>query len=72
MSGLELCRELRGGIANRGLYLMMLSASDRPEDLDLSRAAGADAYVRTSAQTKEIIARMATARHITQLQGWPQ
>jgi CheY-like chemotaxis protein len=65
MSGLELCRELRGAVANRDLYVMMLSGSDQPEDLDLSRAAGADTYVLKGAPKEEIITRMAAARHIT-------
>jgi PAS domain S-box-containing protein len=66
MSGLELCRELRVG-ENRDLYVMILSACDRPEDVDLSRAAGADEHVLKSAPNEEIIARMAAAQHIAQL-----
>lgn len=69
MSGLELCRELRVGIENRDLYVMMLSASDRPEDVDLSRAAGADAYLLKSAPNAEIIARMAAGLQIAQLRS---
>jgi len=64
MSGLELCRELRAGVENRDLYVMMLTMSDRPEHVDLSRAAGADAYLLKSAPNEEIIARMAAARRI--------
>ena len=44
-SGLDLCRELRVGIDNCDLYVITMSASDRPEDMDLGREAGADAYV---------------------------
>jgi PAS domain S-box-containing protein len=66
MSGLELCRELRVAIEYRDLYVMMLTMSDRPQDGDLCRAAGADAYVLKSAPNEEIIARMTTARHVKQ------
>jgi CheY-like chemotaxis protein len=62
MSGLDLCRELRVGRENRDLYVMMRTITDRPQDADLCRAAGADAFVLKSASNEEIIARMATAR----------
>jgi PAS domain S-box-containing protein len=66
MSGLGLCRELRAGIENRDLYVMMLTVSDGQQDVDLCRAAGADAYILKSAPNEEFIARIADARHITQ------
>ena len=58
--------ELRVAIANRDLYVMIMSSSDRPEDMDLSREAGADAYVFKNAPGGEIIRHMAAARHIAQ------
>jgi CheY-like chemotaxis protein len=64
MSGLELCRELRVGTENRDLYVMILTMSDRQHDVDLCRAAGADAYVLKSAPNEEIIACMAAARDV--------
>jgi CheY-like chemotaxis protein/HPt (histidine-containing phosphotransfer) domain-containing protein len=66
MSGLELCRELRADTANRDLYVIVLTMSDRQEDEDLCRAAGADAYVLKSAPNEEVIACMAAAQRITQ------
>jgi len=48
-----------------------MSANDRPEDVDLSREAGADAYVIKSAPNAEIIACMALAQHMTQQRGKP-
>jgi two-component system phosphate regulon response regulator PhoB len=69
MSGLELCRELRAGAANRDLFVMMLSMSDRQQDVDLCRVAGADDYILKSASNEEIITRVAHARHITQLRS---
>jgi PAS domain S-box-containing protein len=68
MSGLELCRELRVG-GNRDLYVMVLSASDRQQDMDLSHEAGADAYVIKSAANEGIIECMAAARRIVQLRS---
>ena len=65
-SGLDLCRELRVGIDNCDLYVITMSASDRPEDMDLGREAGADAYVFKNAPSEEIIRHMAAARHIAQ------
>jgi PAS domain S-box-containing protein len=72
MSGLELCRELRTGIENRDLYVILLTASDRPEDAELGRAAGADEYILKSAPNTAIIARIAAAQHITQQRSSPR
>jgi PAS domain S-box-containing protein len=58
MSGLELCRKLRMGGQNRDLYVMILTMSDRQQDMDLCRAAGADDYLVKSAPSEEIIAHM--------------
>jgi PAS domain S-box-containing protein len=69
MSGLELCRELRVSIEHRDLYVVLLTTSDQPRDVDLCREAGADVYVLKSAANEEIIACMATARHVTQLRS---
>jgi signal transduction histidine kinase/CheY-like chemotaxis protein len=66
MSGLELCRKLRVNSENRDVYVMVLSVNDRPEDIDSSRAAGADIYVLKSAANEEIMECLAAARHITQ------
>jgi signal transduction histidine kinase/DNA-binding response OmpR family regulator len=62
MSGLELCRELRAGVGNRDLYVMMLTMCDGQQDADLCRGAGADAYVLKNATAEKIVARMAVAR----------
>jgi CheY-like chemotaxis protein len=72
MSGLDLCRELRLSIENRDLYVMMLTASDQQQDMNLCREAGADAYVLKGAPNEEFITRMAAARHITQLRFSPR
>jgi PAS domain S-box-containing protein len=69
MSGLELCREVRASIENRALYLIVLTMSDRQQDEDLCRAAGADSYVLKSAANEVIIACIAEAQSITQLRS---
>jgi len=68
MSGLELCRELRVG-GDRDLYVMVLSASDRQQDMDLFHEAGADAYIIKSAANQEIVECMAAARDIAWLRS---
>jgi CheY-like chemotaxis protein len=67
MSGLELCRELRVDGENHDLYVLMLTMGDRSQDVDLCRAAGADAYVLKSAPNEDILAHLAVARHGVQL-----
>jgi PAS domain S-box-containing protein len=66
MSGLDLCRELRLGIATRDLYLMILTASDRPEDVESCSAAGADGCIVKGTANEEIVARVAVGRQIRQ------
>jgi len=41
---------------------MMLSISDRPQDVDMCLAAGANAYVLKSAPNEEVIAHLAAVR----------
>jgi CheY-like chemotaxis protein len=69
MSGLELCRRMRMGTLTRDLYVMILTMSDRQQDMDLCRAAGADDYLLKSAPNEEIITHMAAARQIRQLRS---
>jgi two-component system, OmpR family, phosphate regulon response regulator PhoB len=45
MSGLEVCRELRGRPGTAAVPIIMLTARSRPEDVEQAYAAGATDYV---------------------------
>ena len=45
MSGLEVIRVLRGDPDTAGIHIIMLTARDQQEDIELGLAAGADAYL---------------------------
>jgi two-component system phosphate regulon response regulator PhoB len=45
MSGLEVCRELRGRAGTAAVPIIMLTARSRPEDVEQAYAAGATDYV---------------------------
>jgi len=45
MSGLEVIKVLRGDPDTAGIHIIMLTARDQQEDIELGLAAGADAYL---------------------------
>lgn len=55
-SGVEVCREIRGNPAWRGIKVVMISAKGREIDVDRGVAAGADAYVTKPFSTKALVA----------------
>lgn len=55
-SGVEVCREIRGNPAWRGIKVVMISAKGREADVDRGVAAGADAYVTKPFSTKALVA----------------
>jgi DNA-binding response OmpR family regulator len=55
-SGVDVCREIRGNPAWRGIKVVMISAKGREADVDRGVAAGADAYVTKPFSTKAVVA----------------
>lgn len=55
-SGVDVCREIRGNPAWRGIKVVMISAKGREIDVDRGVAAGADAYVTKPFSTKALVA----------------
>jgi DNA-binding response OmpR family regulator len=55
-SGVDVCREIRGNPAWRGIKVVMLSAKGRESDVDRGVAAGADVYVTKPFSTKALVA----------------
>lgn len=45
MTGIDVCRRLRGDTSYADTRILMLTARSSPRDIDVARAAGADDYV---------------------------
>jgi len=65
MDGLALCRQVRLGVQQGYVYLLMFTIRDTEHDMLTGLAAGADAYLVKGAPTEEILARLAIGRRIT-------
>jgi two-component system phosphate regulon response regulator PhoB len=58
MSGIEVCRELRGGPHTAQVPIIMLTARARPQDLEQAYAAGATDYVVKPFSPRELLERV--------------
>jgi DNA-binding response OmpR family regulator len=54
-SGFEVCRRLRADPALAHVRIVMLTARGRPDEQDLGRSLGADAYVLKPFSTREVV-----------------
>ena len=61
-SGLEVCRAVRAVVPTRYVYLIMVTARDREEDVAAALAAGADDFIRKPCGAAELIARVRSGR----------
>jgi two-component system phosphate regulon response regulator PhoB len=61
MSGLEVCRELRGRPRTAAVPIIMLTARTRPEDIEQAYAAGASEYVAKPFSPRELQQRVESA-----------
>ena len=57
-SGLEVCRAVRAAVPRRSVYLIMVTARDREEDVAQALAVGADDFIRKPCGPTELIARV--------------
>ena len=57
-SGLEVCRAVRAALPTRYVYLIMVTARDREEDVAEALAVGADDFIRKPCGPAELIARV--------------
>jgi PAS domain S-box-containing protein len=58
LSGIEVCRYLRGNATTRMLPVLILTGHARPEDVEEALLAGANDYVLKPFQTAELLARV--------------
>ncbi|MEI6207647.1 MAG: diguanylate cyclase [Desulfuromonadales bacterium] len=68
MSGLELCRAIRGDDSGRYTYIIILTSLDSKNDIIAGLEAGADEYLVKPAHQAELTARLKTARRILDLE----
>jgi len=68
MDGLELCRRIRAAQYPGYVYIMLVTAHDSEEEILAGLDAGADDYLSKRLSGTHVIARLATARRILQLE----
>jgi diguanylate cyclase (GGDEF)-like protein len=68
MSGLELCRTIRGDDSGRYTYIIILTSLDSKNDIIAGLDAGADEYLVKPAHQAELTSRLKTARRILDLE----
>lgn len=68
MDGLRVCRELRKDAARAYIYIVLLTAKDRKQDLVEAMEAGADDYLAKPFDAQELKARLNAGRRILELQ----
>jgi len=68
VSGTELCRRLRSAEAGRFVYIIILSARDRKEDLIEGLKAGADDYLTKPFDRQELEVRLRAGQRLIDLQ----
>jgi two-component system phosphate regulon response regulator PhoB len=61
MSGLEVCRELRGDPATARIPIIMLTARTRPQDIQTAYRMGADEYIAKPFSPRELLRRVEAA-----------
>ncbi len=69
MEGLEVCRRIREEESSRPIYIVMLTAKGRREDIVAGLEAGADDYVTKPFDEQELIARLRVGARIVELQS---
>ena len=66
-SGVEVCRAVRAAVPARYVYLIMVTARDREEDVAEALAVGADDFIRKPCGPTELIARVRCGRRTIEL-----
>lgn len=68
VDGLEVCRRIRQGAAEPYVYVILLTAQDRRDELIQGFEAGADDYITKPFEVEELKARVRTGARIVELQ----
>jgi len=68
MDGVQVCREVRGRGPEPYVYILLLTAKDRKQDVVEGIEAGADDYITKPFNTHELKARLRTGQRIIELQ----
>ena len=68
ISGLELCEMIRKIPEREAMYLILLTAKDRQEDMILGLKSGADDYITKPFEFEELKARIQVGERVLQLQ----
>lgn len=68
MDGLQVCRAIRQRATGPYVYIILLTANDKTEEVVQGLEAGADDYLRKPFNAQELQARLRTGRRILQLQ----
>ena len=68
MSGLQLCREVKGNDKTSGIYFILLTAKSKTESIIQGLDEGADEYLIKPFDHKELVARVHTGLRIRELQ----
>jgi DNA-binding response OmpR family regulator len=69
-SGVEVCRAVRAAVPARYVYLIMVTARDREEDVAEALAVGADDFIRKPCGPTELVARVRCGRRTIELKHW--
>jgi sigma-B regulation protein RsbU (phosphoserine phosphatase) len=68
MDGIEVCQKVRGSTHLKPIYIILLTAKDRTEDLVLGLQAGADDYIAKPFDVRELRARLQVGLRVVELQ----
>lgn len=68
MDGIEVCQKVRKSDHLKLIYIILLTAKDRKEDLVLGLKAGADDYITKPFDLRELRARMQVGQRVLKLQ----
>jgi DNA-binding response OmpR family regulator len=69
MDGIEVCRRMRGHHDRDYVYILILTATARTQDLTFAIESGADDYVTKPFKSQELRARLRSGCRILELQG---
>ena len=69
MDGMEVCRRVRAHHDRNHVYILILTAATRPQDLTVAMEAGADDFVTKPFKSQELRARLRSGCRILELLG---
>jgi diguanylate cyclase (GGDEF)-like protein len=69
MEGIDVCRQVRGKMADSYTYIILLTSQQRDEDLVIGMEAGADDYITKPFKHNELRLRLRAGRRIIELQN---